>query len=345
MAQDKLRVAGIGAGYFSQFHYDAWARMDDVDLVGIADTDVGKAEAMAGAHGAPEVFASAEAMLDAARPDLVDIVTPPATHAALVSLAAARGLPMICQKPLAPTMAEARAIVATAEAAGADLFVHENFRFQPWYREIARLLAGGACGDVLNATFRLRPGDGQGPDAYLARQPYFQQMPRFLVHETLIHMVDTFRFLFGEVTAVQAHLRRCNPAIAGEDAGIVVLAFAGDTVGTVDGNRLVDHAAENTRLTMGEMWVEGTGGTVRLDGDGNLYHRAHGSTEERRHGYAWTNRAFGGDCVLACQRHIVDALRGTGRAETRAADYLRNIEIEDAIYAAAKQGRRITLAF
>ena len=343
MAQDKLRVAGIGAGYFSQFHYDAWARMDDVALVGIADSDVGKAQAMARQQGNPEVFASAEAMLDGARPDLVDIVTPPATHAALVSLVAARGLPMVCQKPLAPTLEEARAIVATAGAAGVDLFVHENFRFQPWHREMARLLAGGACGEVLNASFRLRPGDGQGPDAYLARQPYFQQMPRFLVHETLIHMVDTFRFLFGEVTAVQAHLRRCNPAIAGEDAGIVVMEFADGPVGVVDGNRLVDHAAENTRLTMGEMWVEGTAGVLRLDGDGHLYHRTHGATEERRHDYAWTNRAFGGDCVHACQRHIVDALRGKERAETHAADYLRNIEIEEAIYDAAEQGVRIKL--
>ncbi|MEO0763052.1 MAG: hypothetical protein AAFZ09_14815, partial [Pseudomonadota bacterium] len=60
--------------------------------------------------------------------------------------------------------------------------------------------------------------DGQGPDAYHARQPYFQRMPRFLVHETAVHWIDTFRYLMGEAETVYADLRRLNPAIAGEDA-------------------------------------------------------------------------------------------------------------------------------
>ena len=64
-------------------------------------------------------------------------------------------------------------------------------------------------------------GDGWGDNAYLDRQPYFQTMPRLLVVETAIHWIDTFRFLFGEVDAVYARLRRINPAIAGEDAGLI----------------------------------------------------------------------------------------------------------------------------
>ena len=91
--------------------------------------------------------------------------------------------------------------------------------------------------------FRLRPGDGQGPQAYLDRQPYFQQMPRLLVYETAIHWIDTFRFLMGEVSAVYARLRTVNPVIAGEDAGYIVFEFDSGATGLFDGNRLNDHAA------------------------------------------------------------------------------------------------------
>ena len=89
---------------------------------------------------------------------------------------------------------------------GGQLVVHENFRWQPWYREAHRLIRDGVLGKLHSVAFRLRPGDGQGPRAYLERQPYFQKMPRLLVHETAIHWIDTFRFLMGEITAVYASL-------------------------------------------------------------------------------------------------------------------------------------------
>ncbi len=66
----------------------------------------------------------------------------------------------------------------------------------------------------MQAICRLRPGDGQGPEAYLDRQPYFQTMEKFLIHETGVHWVDTFAYLFGPAQSVYAGLRRVNPAIA-----------------------------------------------------------------------------------------------------------------------------------
>ena len=65
-----------------------------------------------------------------------------------------------------------------------------------------------------------------GPDAYLARQPFFREYTRLLVYETGVHFIDTFRFLLGEVTGVYARLRRLNPVIRGEDAGQLLLEFA-----------------------------------------------------------------------------------------------------------------------
>ena len=148
-------------------------------------------------------------------------------------------------------------MTALAEAANVPLIVHENFRFQPWHRQTRMMLDEGTLGEVYQISFRMRPGDGQGPDAYLERQPYFQTMERFLVHETAIHFVDVFRYLMGEVVSVYADLTRFNPAIKGEDSGYIVFQFRSGAKGLFDGNRLVDHVAGNRRLTMGDMLIEG----------------------------------------------------------------------------------------
>lgn len=335
-----LKLAIIGLGYFSRFHQDAWSRMADVEVVGIVDRDPVKLAASAELFPQAGKFADARAMLDAVRPDLVDIVTPPQTHLDLVRLIAARGIGMICQKPLAPTYDEAVAVVETAERAGVMLAVHENFRFMPWFAETGRLIEAGAVGRPLNISFRLRPGDGQGPDAYLSRQPYFQQMPRFLIHETGIHLIDVFRCLIGEVSGVFARLRRLNPAIRGEDAGLVVFDFAGGAAGLFDGNRLVDHPAEDTRMTNGVLLVEGTEGVIRLDGFGRLFLRPQRG-DEREHAYAWENRGYGGDCVHAQSRHVVEHVASGAPLANSGRDYLRNLAIEEAIYRSAREGRFI----
>ena len=337
-----VRVCTVGAGYFSRFHHEAWQRLERADLVAVCDADSAKAQAMADEFGIAQVFDDAATMLDACQPDLLDIVTPPATHAALVALAAERGIDAVCQKPLAPTLEEARALTAHARDAGIRLIVHENFRFQPWFREAARLLRSGVLGTPHNIAFRLRPGDGQGPDAYLARQPYFQKMERFLVHETGIHFIDTYRFLLGEIDAVSAWLRRLNPAIAGEDAGYILFRFANGAAGLFDGNRLNDHVSDNTRRTMGEMWLEGSEGTLRLDGHGRLWHKPHRG-DEREHAYGFDDHTFGGDCVYHLQQHVIGHLQGGGPIENDAERYLRNVEIEDAVYQSAEEGRWVTV--
>lgn len=337
-----LRVAVIGAGFFARFHHEAWARIDGAELVGICDLDMSKAAAAASEFGG-RAWDDPAAMIAALKPDLIDIATPPATHRAMVQLAAEAGIACICQKPLAPTLAESREIVELAEAAGIPLIVHENFRFQPWYREIRRWIEGGRLGDLYQASFRLRPGDGQGEDAYLARQPYFQQMERFLIHETGIHLIDVFRFLFGEMGAVYADLRRLNPVIAGEDAGHVLFTCRSGMRALFDGNRLSGHVAENPRLTMGELAIEGSLGTLFLNGDGGLSFLPLGADAPEPVSYDWENRGFGGDCVSALQAHVVDHFRNGTPLENTGRAYLRNIEIEEAVYQSAAEGRRIDL--
>ena len=333
----KLRIATIGAGYFSRFHHDAWTRIEGVSLAAVCDTEREKAEGFAERFAIPRAYDDAAAMLDAERPDLLDIISPPPSHLPLIRLAAQRGINVICQKPFCGNFAEAKAAVEDAERAGILLVVHENFRFQPWYGEIKRQLDNGALGELYQASFRLRPGDGQGPRAYLDRQPYFQTMERFLIHETAIHFIDTFRFLFGDIRSVFADLRRLNPVITGEDAGLVLFEHAGGVRSMFDGNRLVDHAAENRRLTMGELLVEGSAGVIRLDGDGRLFQRAHGSNVESEIRYDWSKTGFGGDSVWRLQQHVVEALRVGRPVANTGREYLNNLAAEEAVYASAKE--------
>ena len=334
-----LRVACVGAGYFAQFHYGSWARLKTVTCVGACDHDLPKAEAT----GLPAYRDLGDMLRDTA-PDLLDVILPPHGHAAAIRTAIASGVrAIICQKPFCLSLDEARKITSEAKTAGVTLIVHENFRFQPWYRTIKTALDQRLIGDVLQATFRLRPGDGQGPDAYLDRQPYFREMPRFLIHETAVHWVDTFRYLLGNPTAVYADLRQVNPVIAGEDAGYVIFDHPGGARALFDGNRSLDHAADNQRRTMGEALIEGSAGTLRLSGDGAVRHRVFGGSSETEIGPPIAGDGFGGDCVHALQKHVVAHLRDAAPLENSARDYLTVIAIKDAIYAAAQTGRKIAL--
>ena len=338
-----VRVAGVGAGFFSEFHYEAWARMPGVELAAVCDLDAERAAAMAARCGVESSYADVAQMLDAVKPDLLDIAVPPAAHFDIIAMGAGRRIPMICQKPFCATLETAAEAVRLCAAANTPLVVHENFRFQPWYRKIKSMLDEGRLGDIYQASFRLRPGDGQGADAYLDRQPYFQRMDRFLVHETAIHLIDTFRYLFGDVTRVYADLRRLNPSIAGEDAGIILFDFAAGPRGLFDGNRLADHAADNRRLTMGELLIEGEGGTLALNGDGGISQRAFGSNTWEEVPYDWENTGFGGDCVYAFQAHVIAHLKGNGALENTGKDYLENLKIEEAVYRSSAEACAIKL--
>ncbi|MEM8790355.1 MAG: Gfo/Idh/MocA family oxidoreductase [Pseudomonadota bacterium] len=336
-----LKVACVGAGYFSSFHLDAWVRIENTQVVGVADQD--RKALRARAHGFAH-FAEASVLFGAETPDIVDIITPPPTHLGLIR-EALRTCPraIVCQKPFCQDLAEAERAVGLAEEAQIPLIIHENFRFQPWYRVLKDMLVQGGFGEVLQVTFRLRPGDGQGPDAYLDRQPYFQKMPRFLIHETAVHWIDTFRFLLGQPDTVWADLRRLNPVIAGEDAGLVVFGYADGKCALFDGNRLSDHPAANRRRTMGECLIEGTKMTAMLDGDGRIFIRSFGSNDWSPHPFEAPETGFGGDCVHALQSHVVAHLETGSSLENEARDYLAVIRMEEAIYRSHETRQRITL--
>jgi predicted dehydrogenase len=343
LIRDMTRLKGVaaGAGYFSRYQYEAWKRLPEVEISAVYNRTVAKAEEIGRAFSIPRSYPDFEEMLDRERPDFVDIITPPETHLPMVRAAARRRIAVICQKPLAPTAEESRAVVEAAREAGIRFMVHENFRWQPWYREAKRLVEAGALGEVFSAYFRLRTGDGWPEDAYLARQPFFRDYPRLLVYETGVHFIDTFRYLLGEVETVYARLARRNPAIKGEDAGFLVLGMRGGATAVWDANRYNESEARNPRYTFGEMRLDGSKGHLLLDTGGGLTLKPLGQ-ESRKHAYAHEDRGFAGDCVYAIQRHFVDAMLSGGPFESTGEDYLVNVRLVEACYESAATGRVVT---
>jgi len=333
----------VGAGYFSDFHLDAWRRLTGVQIVSVCDLEEGKARAAAAKYGIAEVATDPRVAIERDDIDFVDIATPPTGRLPLVELAVQRGLAVICQKPLAADFATAKEVLDAGAASSAPFMVHENFRFQPWYREIKRLLEAGVIGGKLHSiTMRSRMGDGWGGDECLSRQPYFRTMARLLVHETGIHFVDTFRYLAGEIVECSASLRRLNPAIAGEDTGRFAFRFQSGAEAAWDANRYNESLSSGFRYTFGEMLVEGDGGSLWLDFDGTFRIKRLGQAASV-HEYTRPRQGFGGDCVYACQQHFLEVLDGRAACETAPAEYEKSLRVVEALYESARRNRPVAL--
>jgi len=326
-----LRVGLVGAGWVTQHHLAGWARLGArARVVAIADPNPAAAASRAAAFGIPQTFASAAQMFEQTALDAVDVATPREFHAEVVRMAADRGLAVLCQKPLAPTLAEARALVAHVEGR-CRLMVHENWRFRPYYRDLRRLLADGRVGEVVQAQLTLLSSgllpDGAGELPALVRQPFIATLDRALVTEMLIHHIDTLRFLLGDLVLRYARLGHQSPAIRGEDRAF--LAF--ETAAGAPVSLLANLSAHGEppglvdRLTL-----IGGRGTLVLDGDAL---RCRGPEPfDRRYDLP----ACYLDSYAATIAHFVDCLGSGAAFETAPADNLRTLELVEAAYASGR---------
>jgi predicted dehydrogenase len=324
-----LRGAIAGCGFFAQFQIDAWRRMEGVELAAACDPQLGRAEA-----AAPRAYTLLEEMLDREKPDFLDIATRPDSHLPLLRTACEHGVSVICQKPIAPTWSDAVEMVEIAEAAEVPFMVHENWRWQPWFREVDRRIEAGDIGVPVTYAFRVRRNDGGGAKPYPA-QPYFSQMPRLLVHETLVHQLDTARFLFGEIRSVYAQARRRNPVIAGEDQAMLIVTHEDGLPGTIDGHRYLDLAADSPPL--GDATFEGEAGVLHVSAAGDVLLNGRLLRENT------DARGYRGDSVFATQRHFIDCLRSGKPFETSGREYLKTFAAVEAAYRSIERGAWVAL--
>src|SRR5947208_10588371 len=147
----KLRGAAIGYGFIMEEGHAAGYRLrTDVDLVAIADIAPERREVAARQWPAARIYETAEALLagEADRLDFVDIAVPPSDHARLAHLALDRGLHVLCEKPLAASIDEARAMLQHAVRAERVLHPCHNYKHAPVIKAVRAVIDSGRIGKV-----------------------------------------------------------------------------------------------------------------------------------------------------------------------------------------------------
>ncbi len=324
-----LRVCVAGAGAISLYHLRGWREIPGIELSALCDPVPERAQERAKEFGISRVYRDFRAMLEAECPHAVDIITPVGTHAELTLLAAERGVHVSCQKPLTPTVAQARDLIAQV-GQRVRFMVHENYRFRPHYRDVARRLAAGAVGEVLHARMSVRSAsvyDLTAQPPLLARQPYLAKFPRLLIFEVLIHHLDVLRTLLGPLRVASAHIARVSPLIAGEDVALITLEGPGGMTVLLDGHI---SALGAPPMPTDRLEILGSRGTLIYDGD--RLSQPGSEVPLVIYDLAANYQA----CFTGAIADFVAGLRTGTAFQTDRLDNLKTLELMEASYAAAQ---------
>ncbi len=337
-----MKIALIGCGFFAQNQLHAWQDIDGAEVVALCDRDEARLSASAQAFEIARTYTEAETLFADGGFDVVDIATTVPSHRPLVELAAKHGVHVICQKPFALNMQDARAMVAAVKNTGKLLMVHENFRWQSAIRAAIEALRAGAIG----APFFGRVSFRSGYDVF-SGQPYLAEGERFIIEDLGIHILDISRALFGDVTRISAMTRRINPAIKGEDVATMLLHHANDVTSVVDCSYATQRHPETFPESLLE--IDGTEGTLRLDAGYQLTLQRGGQTETRDVSpplLPWASKPWHNiqESVLLIQQHFVDCLRTGAQPETSGQDNLQTFGLVEAAYLSAREHRTVEMS-
>src|SRR5256885_322189 len=334
-----LKVALAGAGMISGYHLIGWRNLGErVRVVAVCDPDAANAAKRAEEFSIPHVYRDADAMFAAETIDVLDVASPRQTHAGWVEAAAARGIDVLCQKPLTPTFAESEALVRRVKGK-AGLMAHENWRFRPWYRELKRWIAAGELGDVLLARMAMITSgmlpEASGRRPSLERQPFMQHEERLMIAEVLIHHLDVMRFLCGELSVVAARVARTIADVRGETVAAIFLETASaapvEVMGTMAAPGYPSRPPDRLEIVGSGASATFTDSELRLFGAAP---RSRSYDKDR--GY---QASFDG--VIA---HFVDCLETGAPFETDAVENLATLRLVEDAYAAANLHRPRTKA-
>jgi D-apiose dehydrogenase len=336
-----LRFAIFGTGFWSRFQLAAWHELAGVECVALYNRTRAKAEALAHEFGVPAVYDDPEELLRNERLDFIDVITDVDTHSRFVHMAAARRLPVICQKPMAPTYAEAERMVATCREAGVPYFVHENWRWQTPIRQLKSVLESGQIGRPFRARIAMVSGF-----PVFANQPFLRELEQFVLTDMGSHVLDVARFLFGEAQSLYCQTRRVHSDIKGEDVATVMLEMDGTTVSCEMG--YAENFLERDSFPETLIFIEGQRGSIELAPDLWLRITTADGTNSRRYPpprYAWADPAYDliHASIVPCNANLLDALRGEHQAETTGEDNLRTVRLVFAAYDSAASGQAVGL--
>ena len=269
-----LRIGIVGCGGIGRTHMQAWISAG-YHPVAVCDAIPTVAHALAALSNAT-VYSDVATLFAHAQLDVVSICTPPALHAELTIAALDHKIAVLCEKPMAPTLAECDAMIVAATRNQTLLSVGFCHRYQPHVEVMKAQIEAGTIGEVI--MFRNRFA-GHMPNV---EQRWFSDPALAgggVMVDTCVHSVDMFRNLIGDVARVQAsavtRTTPLGPALQVEDTAVITLTSTGGVIGVIEAS---------WRTPPGEWVVSvfGTAGSMSLDYDTmQLWHcDAHGHKEQ-----------------------------------------------------------------
>ncbi len=337
-----LRFAVIGTGFWANYQIAAWKELEGVEIVAVYNRTRPKAEAIATKFGIRAVYDNIDALLYTERLDFVDIITDVDTHQQFTKAAAARSIGVICQKPMAPRFGAAEDMLHTCHQYNVPFFIHENWRWQTPIRKVKSLLEAGTIGKVFKGKVSFCSGF-----PVFENQPFLAALDQFIITDIGSHILDVCRFLFGEVESLYCNTSRINPGINGEDVATVLMRMK--TGASCFAEMSYASRPEKEIFPQTLIDVEGNEGSLRLLADYEIRITTSGGTQSIDAAppkFPWADPAYAlvHSSIVACNRNILEALKGNGNAETSGADNLETVRLVHAAYASARENKVIHLA-
>lgn len=334
-----LKFAIIGTGFWSRYQLAAWRELRGANCVAAYNRTRAKAEALAHEFNIPRVYDDPAEMLAREAIDFVDIITDVGTHPQFVELAALHGRAVICQKPMAGSLRQARAMTQRCHRAKVPFFIHENWRWQRPIRELHAVLKSGTIGRV----FRARLDYGNSFPVF-ENQPFLKELEQFILTDIGTHILDSARFLFGEARSLRCHTQKVHRDIRGEDVATVLMRMKNDVVVTC--NMSYASRVEHDRFPETFIQVEGEDGSIELGPDFWLRTTTRQGTRAFRVPppfYPWADARYSlvHASIVDCHRNLLAALQGRAKAETTAEDNLRTLELVFGAYQSAARDRDV----
>lgn len=335
------RFAIFGTGFWSRYQLAAWQELKGAKCVALYNRTLPKAQKLACDFGVPAVYDNPEALLDKERLDFVDIITDVDTHRKFSEMALDRGLAAICQKPMAPTLTDAQAMLDKSIATGKHLYIHENWRWQTPLRAFKAEMESGKLGK----TWRARVIYNSSFPVF-ENQPFLRELEQFILTDIGTHILDVVRFLFGEAQTLQCHTHRVNRTIKGEDAATVLLKMKSGITVTTEMSYSSRWSGE--RFPQTYLIVEGEDASLELTFDYWIKFTDRHGTSQRRvppEFYPWADARYDliHSSIVECNRNLLSALNGECRAETSAEDNFQTLRLVYGCYESAASGGIVEL--
>jgi predicted dehydrogenase len=336
-----LRFAVIGTGFWANYQIPAWLELEGVELVALCDKARSKAKKLATRFNVRAVYDDVEMLLQSERLDFVDIITGVDTHAPFTELAARRGIAVICQKPMAPTLALAQHMTDICSQFRVPLYIHENFRWQTPIRKLKSLLDAGSIGEMFKSRVTFCSAF-----PVFDNQPFLAELEEFILTDIGSHILDICRFLFGEVDSLMCHTRSINPKIRGEDVANVVLKMKNGIFCFAEMSYASILEQESFPQTF--VLVEGEHGSIKLAKDFTLHISTRSGTKKIIAAppmYPWADPDYAliHSSIVECNRNILEALQKKSPAETTGIDNLNTARLVHASYASARENKLIDM--